>query len=514
MRRLSIVLFFILIINPVVFSIDAAVQWDRDHSVFFKNDQYIRFDYQSLRAEQGYPKNINMANWPGIGFGSIDAAFNDEQGNAYIFSDDHYIMYDTKENKALQQTPVKIGQGVLKDFPFDRLDSACYYRTNEVLLFNNDEYARYDIDQFKLLPGYPQKISESPLADSGFMRFDSALRAANGIIYLFNGDEYTRFDIGSNRIADGYPKPITRWRNVVFDAQAIRDAADTDTEIAFYSGNFESLLEYASDVKKPVMVDVFASWCGPCKWLENNVFNDADVASYINSNFVSWRVDVEKGEGVSLSSDWGVHAYPTILFLTPDGSIFYRYEGAANPSSFTQKAAYALEHYSQGPVTQRDKAAESSGDAGLVIGIPDGSQQVLVMNKEMELKVLSLVNAERAKKGLQPLSYSETLSRAARYHAADMALSNYFDHKSYDRTDLGDLVYVCDTFDRVHRFEPRARGENIAAGNTTAEAVVRSWMNSPGHRANILKKDFTKLGIGYYSHENGAYKHYWVQNFQ
>ena len=56
--------------------------------------------------------------------------------------------------------------------------------------------------------------------------------------------------------------------------------------------------------------------------------------------------------------------------------------------------------------------------------------------------------------------------------------------------------------------------ENIAAGNATPEAVVDQWMHSPGHRANILNKDFKELGVGYYYKENSTYKHYWIQMFR
>jgi uncharacterized YkwD family protein/spore coat assembly protein SafA len=124
--------------------------------------------------------------------------------------------------------------------------------------------------------------------------------------------------------------------------------------------------------------------------------------------------------------------------------------------------------------------------------------------KNIEKKVIELVNQERVKAGLKPLKYNWELCRIARYKSMDMRDRNYFSHES--------PIYGS-PFNMIRSFglSYRTAGENIAAGQTTPYEVVRSWMNSPGHRQNILNGSFTEIGVGYAS--GGAYRHYWTQMF-
>ncbi|WP_173861704.1 CAP domain-containing protein, partial [Streptomyces aureus] len=98
-------------------------------------------------------------------------------------------------------------------------------------------------------------------------------------------------------------------------------------------------------------------------------------------------------------------------------------------------------------------------------------------------QVIALVNAERAKAGCGPLSANATLTRAAQGHSEDMAARDFFDHTNPDGAGPGERVtaagYPWSTY-----------GENIAMGQSSPEQVMESWMNSPGHRANILNCDF------------------------
>lgn len=143
-----------------------------------------------------------------------------------------------------------------------------------------------------------------------------------------------------------------------------------------------------------------------------------------------------------------------------------------------------------------------------------GNEKVEPVNSELELEVLTLVNIEREKEGLSPLVWNNQLGYAARYHAMDMATDNYFKHDSYDIVD-GSLVMVCKTFDRIAKFytEGFSGTENISAGNSTAAAIVDGWMNSPGHKQNILDPNAKYLGIGYYQKQGSDWTHYCVQCF-
>lgn len=123
-----------------------------------------------------------------------------------------------------------------------------------------------------------------------------------------------------------------------------------------------------------------------------------------------------------------------------------------------------------------------------------------------EHKVVDLVNIERQKAGLKPLAVDLTLSNMARGKARDMAVNKYFSHTS--------PIYGS-PFDMMKKWgiTYRAAGENIASGYTTPEAVVAGWMNSPGHKANILSDKYTHIGVGYFYTANGSYHHYWTQEF-
>lgn len=118
--------------------------------------------------------------------------------------------------------------------------------------------------------------------------------------------------------------------------------------------------------------------------------------------------------------------------------------------------------------------------------------------------VLALVNAERETQGLKALKLSEELTSLATMKSRDMAEKNYFSHESPTYGSPFEML-------QSHGVHYQAAGENIAAGQKTPEEVMQSWMNSSGHRANILNANFDTIGIGYY--KGGSYGVYWTQLF-
>jgi uncharacterized protein YkwD len=132
------------------------------------------------------------------------------------------------------------------------------------------------------------------------------------------------------------------------------------------------------------------------------------------------------------------------------------------------------------------------------------SQNIGKLSFEAEL--LKLTNNERRKVGLAPLKLSSQLTKAAQSHATDMAKNNYFSHKGLNGSSMVDRT-------KATGYNYSALGENIAAGKATPEGTIRQWMNSAGHRANILNSKFTEIGFGYENAPNSRYRHYWVQVF-
>ena len=119
-------------------------------------------------------------------------------------------------------------------------------------------------------------------------------------------------------------------------------------------------------------------------------------------------------------------------------------------------------------------------------------------------KVLNLVNQERTKAGLSRLTLNSELSSVAQMKAEDMAKNRYFSHNSPTYGSAFDMM-------KDYGISYMTAGENIAKGQKSAEAVMNAWMNSQGHRANILRDRYTELGVGYAVDENGTT--YWVQMF-
>ena len=119
-------------------------------------------------------------------------------------------------------------------------------------------------------------------------------------------------------------------------------------------------------------------------------------------------------------------------------------------------------------------------------------------------QVLDLVNDERTKRGISALTLDSSLSSVATKKSQDMVNKNYFDHTSPTYGSPFDMM-------KQFRVSYRTAGENIAKGQKTPKEVVTSWMNSEGHRKNILNPNFTNLGVGIAKDSKGTT--YWTQMF-
>lgn len=134
---------------------------------------------------------------------------------------------------------------------------------------------------------------------------------------------------------------------------------------------------------------------------------------------------------------------------------------------------------------------------GQALNIPQISQSVL----SYESEVIRLVNEVRRENGLKALTANWELSRVARYKSQDMLNKGYFSHTSPTYGTPFQMI-------KAFGLSFRTAGENIARGYPTPQAVVNGWMNSSGHRANILNASYTQIGVGYVAQGN-----YWTQMF-
>lgn len=125
-------------------------------------------------------------------------------------------------------------------------------------------------------------------------------------------------------------------------------------------------------------------------------------------------------------------------------------------------------------------------------------------------QVVDLTNQERTRVGCPPLSVNPKLVQAAQGHTEDMAVNDFFSHTGSNGSAPWDRMEAAG-------YEWREAGENIAAGYTTPQAVMNGWMNSDGHRANILRCSYEEIGVGYIFLQNDPgsvnYRYYWTQVF-
>jgi uncharacterized protein YkwD len=127
-------------------------------------------------------------------------------------------------------------------------------------------------------------------------------------------------------------------------------------------------------------------------------------------------------------------------------------------------------------------------------------------NAAIESQIVQLINQQRSNQGLPALSVNNKLTNAARGHSKDMACNDFFSHNSPTTGGAGNRI-------AAQGYSASAWGENIAAGYGTASAVVNGWMDSSGHRANILGANYSEIGVGYAFLEGSDYGHYYTAVF-
>ncbi|MFJ7967639.1 sigma-70 family RNA polymerase sigma factor [Streptomyces sp. NPDC096324] len=171
---------------------------------------------------------------------------------------------------------------------------------------------------------------------------------------------------------------------------------------------------------------------------------------------------------------------------------------SASPSPSASKKAKA---------SRTARAAEPSKSAGAASAAPtrraSGVAQAQSAPTTTVAQVVALVNKERATAGCGPLTEDPQLEDAAQAHSDDMAARDFFEHTNPDGADPGKRITAAG-------YQWSTYGENIAMGQQTPESVMESWMNSPGHRANILNCSFKNIGVGVHKGSGGPW---WTQDF-
>ncbi|MEH7115961.1 CAP domain-containing protein [Neobacillus vireti] len=174
--------------------------------------------------------------------------------------------------------------------------------------------------------------------------------------------------------------------------------------------------------------------------------------------------------------------------------------GWNSPSSVSKKEPTQTVQQPTHAVTQPAQTVSTKPVQQTTAGTTKTTQTTSTLSA-FEQKVVDLTNQERAKNGLQALKVDPALSKMAHEKARDMSANNYFSHTSPTYGSPFDMM-------KKYGITYNYAGENIAMGQQTPEEVVKAWMNSEGHRKNILSPNFNYIGVGYDAQGN-----YWAQDF-
>jgi thiol-disulfide isomerase/thioredoxin len=154
--------------------------------------------------------------------------------------------------------------------------------------------------------------------------------------------------------------------------------------IAFEPGSWKDAVAKAKAEKKLIFLDTYTTWCGPCKWMDKNVYPDAKVGEKFNAAFVNFKVDAEKGEGIELAKKYQVTAYPTYLFVSADETLVYRTIGSRPAEKFIEEADKALTAGREKPLSAwESEYAGGQRDAEFLRGYLEKRQKLGLSNADL-----------------------------------------------------------------------------------------------------------------------------------
>lgn len=132
--------------------------------------------------------------------------------------------------------------------------------------------------------------------------------------------------------------------------------------IVFETGTFAEVLAKARKENKPVFIDFYTDWCGPCKKMSADVFMQSNVGDLFNKNFINYKIDAEKGEGVEIAKKYGVSAYPTMIWMDSEGKQLHKILGARDMESFVNEAKIMESSKDFGGLEEMKKKFESENN--------------------------------------------------------------------------------------------------------------------------------------------------------
>ena len=140
--------------------------------------------------------------------------------------------------------------------------------------------------------------------------------------------------------------------------------------VQFERGSLDAARNLARMDGRLVFIDAYASWCGPCKAMNRDVFPDPQVGDFFNANFVNMKIDMEKGNGPDVARGYNVNAYPTLLFIDASGKVIHRVEGYRDVDGLLREARTALSKAPQPVVVAPPTPAPNPAPAPVITPQP------------------------------------------------------------------------------------------------------------------------------------------------
>ena len=180
--------------------------------------------------------------------------------------------------------------------------------------------------------------------------------------------------------------------------------------IEFEHGTWKEVLAKAQQTNKPIFVDVYTTWCGPCKMMDKDIFPLETVGKVYNAGFVCYHLDAEKGEGIEVAKKYEVKAYPTYLFIKADGTLFFRSLGSMEAKAFLEVSNTALSEFKDPkslPVWEKEYT-EKKNDPKFLLDYMDKRLKLGLSNATLFDDYLKLIPEEERTSDIVVKLYRET----------------------------------------------------------------------------------------------------------
>lgn len=269
--------------------------------------------------------------------------------------------------------------------------------------------------------------------------------------------------------------------------------------IVFEQGTWKQVLEKAKQTNKPIFVDVYTTWCGPCKKMSKEIFPLAEVGAVYNANFVCYQIDAEKGEGIDFAKKYEVKAYPTYVFIKPDGTLFSRALGSMPAKDFINVATAALADLTDPkPIEEWDKEYTThKNETAFLLGYMDKRSKLGKSNDQLFDEYLRLIPEEELTSDIVVKKYiNDGQQMKVNSFAYENLLKNrtkYF-AKLFGYTDLYLMAGVVNTM----REAAKLKDEQLL------EKAIKAYDQLPG---NSLQKQKDEIYMEYYQRTGNTNKY-------